>query len=129
METSSLCCTCNVTPAHHSTVSLFCTSRGVLPATCSVCCDKITMCPDIGRICKIVVALASAQVLPNRHLSTHALTQGLALGVTYIKAKFSTLRYLLFGFAFVVVTPIGVAIGIAVGSSYNRCVVELKTSL
>jgi hypothetical protein len=52
------------------------------------------------------------------------MAQGVALGVTYIKAKLSTLRYLVFGIAFVLVTPIGVAIGIAVGSSYNRC--EIK---
>ncbi len=41
-------------------------------------------------------------------------------GVTYVKAGFSTLKYLVLGFAFVIVTPIGIAIGIAVGSSYNR---------
>ena len=47
-----------------------------------------------------------------------AAVQGLALGVTYVKAGFSTLKYLVLGVAFVIVTPIGIAIGI--GSSYNR---------
>ena len=47
-------------------------------------------------------------------------TQGVALGVTYIKAGFSTVKYLLLGLAFVLVTPIGIAIGIGVGTSYNR---------
>ena len=46
--------------------------------------------------------------------------QGVALGVTYIKAGFSTVKYLLLGLAFVLVTPIGIAIGIGVGTGYNR---------
>ena len=46
--------------------------------------------------------------------------QGLALGVTYVKAGFSTVKYLILGLVFVLVTPVGIAIGIAVGTTYNR---------
>ena len=46
--------------------------------------------------------------------------QGVALGVSYVKAGFGTAKYLLLGLAFALVTPVGIAIGVGVGSSYNR---------
>ncbi len=45
--------------------------------------------------------------------------EGLALGVLFVKAGYSRLRYLILGFLFVIVTPLGVAIGIGVSNSYN----------
>ncbi|KAK9865177.1 hypothetical protein WJX84_007285 [Apatococcus fuscideae] len=49
----------------------------------------------------------------------HQGNEGLALGVLFVKAGYSRLRYLILGFLFVVVTPLGVAIGIGVSSTYN----------
>ena len=40
--------------------------------------------------------------------------------MTYCKAGFSNIKFLLFALAFVLVTPIGVAIGMGIGASYNR---------
>ena len=41
------------------------------------------------------------------------------MGILFIKAGYSRLKYFLFAAAFVVVTPLGVAIGIAVSKNYN----------
>ena len=73
----------------------------------------MTLCHNSQPACHTCCAVRLTKILI-------AAVQGLALGVTYVKAGFSTLKYLVLGFAFVIVTPIGIAIGIAVGSSYNR---------
>lgn len=52
-------------------------------------------------------------------LFCHQGNEGLALGVLFVKAGYGTLKYILFAAEFVLVTPIGVAIGIGVSSSYN----------
>ena len=49
----------------------------------------------------------------------HQGNEGLALGVLFVKAGLSRMRYALMALAFVFVTPLGVAIGIAVSSGYN----------
>ena len=49
----------------------------------------------------------------------HQGNEGLALGVLFVKAGHSRLRYILMAAAFIIVTPLGVAIGIAVSSGYN----------
>ena len=49
----------------------------------------------------------------------HQGNEGLALGVLFVKAGYSKTKYILLAAAFVVVTPLGVAIGIGVHSSYN----------
>ena len=49
----------------------------------------------------------------------HQGNEGLALGVLFVKAGYGKLKYALLAAAFIVVTPIGVAIGIVVSSSYN----------
>ena len=46
--------------------------------------------------------------------------EGLALGSAFLRAKFSSLKYMLFLLAFVLITPIGTVIGIAMGNSYNN---------
>ena len=43
----------------------------------------------------------------------------LALGTTFIRANFSNLKYILYLIVFILVTPVGIAIGIGVGSSYR----------
>ena len=43
---------------------------------------------------------------------------GLALGTAFVRAQFSTLKYVMFGIAFILVTPVGVAIGIGISRSY-----------
>jgi solute carrier family 39 (zinc transporter), member 1/2/3 len=45
--------------------------------------------------------------------------EGLALGTTFVKAEYRNLRYLLLAAAFVVITPLGIAIGIAAAATYN----------
>ena len=45
--------------------------------------------------------------------------EGLALGSAFLRAKFSTFKYFCFLLAFVLITPIGTVIGIAMGNSYN----------
>jgi zinc transporter 1/2/3 len=52
-------------------------------------------------------------------LMFHQFCEGLALGATFVKAEYSLLKYCILGFAFLIVTPIGVAIGIGVGGSYQ----------
>lgn len=49
----------------------------------------------------------------------HQGNEGVALGVLFCKAGYSKLKYVLLAAAFVLVTPIGVAIGIGVSSHYN----------
>ena len=49
----------------------------------------------------------------------HQFFEGLALGGTFVKAQYSIPRYILLSLAFVVVTPIGVAIGAGIGASYQ----------
>ena len=66
----------------------------------------ITSDPDTAR------ALAIA-------LMFHQGCEGVALGATFVKAEYSTVNYIILGVIFVLVTPIGVAIGIGVGSSYQ----------
>ena len=52
--------------------------------------------------------------------------EGLALGVTFVKAEYSSLKYCLLGLVFLIITPLGIGIGMAVGSSYRR---ESRTAL
>jgi len=49
----------------------------------------------------------------------HQGNEGLALGVLFVKAGYGRLEYMLLAAAFIIVTPLGVAIGIGVSSSYN----------
>lgn len=49
----------------------------------------------------------------------HQGNEGLALGVLFVKAGYSKTKYVLLAAAFIVVTPVGVAIGIAVSNNYN----------
>lgn len=49
----------------------------------------------------------------------HQGNEGLALGCLFIRAGYSRIKYVLFAAAFILVTPIGVAIGIGVSSNYN----------
>ena len=52
-------------------------------------------------------------------LSFHQGFEGVALGTTMIKAHYSRLNYALCALLFVMITPIGIAIGTAVGASYQ----------
>lgn len=52
-------------------------------------------------------------------LCFHQACEGMALGATFVKAEYSLLKYTILGMIFVLVTPIGVAIGIGVGSAYQ----------
>ncbi len=47
----------------------------------------------------------------------HQGNEGLALGVLFVKAGYSSVKYMLLAAAFIVVTPVGVAIGIGVSSN------------
>ncbi len=49
----------------------------------------------------------------------HQGNEGLALGVLFVKAGYSRLKYMVLAAAFVFVTPLGVAIGIGVSNNYN----------
>ncbi|KAK9825723.1 hypothetical protein WJX74_001308 [Apatococcus lobatus] len=49
----------------------------------------------------------------------HQGNEGLALGVLFVKAGYSRMRYLILGALFVIITPLGVAIGIGISNSYN----------
>lgn len=49
----------------------------------------------------------------------HQGNEGLALGVLFIKAGYSRWKYFMFAAAFVIVTPLRVAIGIGVSQDYN----------
>ena len=59
-------------------------------------------------------------------LMFHQMCEGLALGVTFVKAEYSVLKYCLLGMLFLIITPLGIAIGMGVGSSYSA---ESKTAL
>jgi len=52
-------------------------------------------------------------------LMFHQACEGLALGVTFVKAEYSVLKYCFLGLLFLVVTPVGIAIGMGVGKSYQ----------
>ena len=52
-------------------------------------------------------------------LCFHQACEGMALGATFVKAQYSLLKYTILGLIFVLVTPIGVAIGIGVGGAYQ----------
>jgi hypothetical protein len=57
----------------------------------------------------------------SRHLPKHLLQQGfdgLALGTAFARANFSSRRYTLFGVMFVLVTPLGIALGMGISKSY-----------
>ncbi|KAK9794638.1 hypothetical protein WJX73_005364 [Symbiochloris irregularis] len=56
---------------------------------------------------------------PQRSASTLEGNEGLALGVLFVKAEYSRLKYIILAFWFVIITPLGVAIGIGVSSVYN----------
>ena len=49
----------------------------------------------------------------------HQGNEGVALGILFVKAGYSKLKYALLAAAFVVVTPLGVAIGIGISNNYN----------
>ncbi|DBA80173.1 TPA: hypothetical protein ACH3X2_007641 [Trebouxia sp. C0005] len=59
-------------------------------------------------------------------LMFHQMCEGLALGVTFVKAEYSVLKYCLLGMLFLVITPLGIGIGMAVGNSYSA---ESKAAL
>ena len=52
-------------------------------------------------------------------LMFHQMCEGLALGVTFVKAEYSVLKYCLLGALFLIITPLGIAIGMGVGNSYQ----------
>jgi zinc transporter 1/2/3 len=52
-------------------------------------------------------------------LAFHQCFEGLALGSSFVAARYGVLKYALLSAAFVLVTPVGVAIGLAVNASYN----------
>jgi zinc transporter 1/2/3 len=54
------------------------------------------------------------------------LPPGLALGGTFVKAQYTTIKSVLLAFAFVIITPLGVAIGAGIGASYQT---ESKVAL
>ena len=49
----------------------------------------------------------------------HQGNEGLALGVLFVKAGYGRMKYMLLAAAFVIVTPLGVAIGIGISNNYN----------
>ncbi|DBA78801.1 TPA: hypothetical protein ACH3X1_008697 [Trebouxia sp. C0004] len=49
----------------------------------------------------------------------HQGNEGLALGVLFVKAGYNRVKYVLLAAAFILVTPLGVAIGIGVSNNYN----------
>lgn len=59
-------------------------------------------------------------------LMFHQMCEGLALGVTFVKAEYSVLKYCLLGLLFLVITPLGIGIGMGVGNSYSA---ESKAAL
>ena len=59
-------------------------------------------------------------------LMFHQMCEGLALGVTFVKAEYSVLKYCLLGVLFLVITPLGIGIGMGVGTSYSA---ESKAAL
>jgi len=59
-------------------------------------------------------------------LMFHQMCEGLALGVTFVKAEYSVMKYCLLGLLFLVITPLGIGIGMGVGNSYSA---ESKAAL
>lgn len=59
-------------------------------------------------------------------LMFHQGFEGLALGSQFMRAEFSKLKYTLLAVIFILITPLGVAIGIGVGNSYQA---DSKTAL
>lgn len=59
-------------------------------------------------------------------LMFHQMCEGLALGVTFVRAEYSTLKYCFLGLLFLIITPLGIGIGMGVGSSYQG---ESRTAL
>lgn len=49
----------------------------------------------------------------------HQGNEGLALGVLFVKAGYNRVKYTLLAAAFIIVTPLGIAIGIGVSKNYN----------
>ena len=49
----------------------------------------------------------------------HQGCEGVALGATFVNAGYSLVKYAILGIIFGLITPIGVAIGIGVGSAYQ----------
>ena len=49
----------------------------------------------------------------------HQGNEGLALGVLFVKAGYTPLKFMLLASAFIIVTPLGVASGIVISSKYN----------
>lgn len=67
----------------------------------------ITHDPDVAR--SLLIAL-----------SFHQGFEGLAIGMAFMRAEYRKVKYLLFMLAFVLVTPIGISIGIGLSTSYNE---------
>lgn len=65
---------------------------------------------DMGVVRSLTVALCFHQAF-----------EGLALGSSFVAAEYSNVKYVIFAAAFVLITPIGAALGLAVSaaSSYN----------
>lgn len=53
-------------------------------------------------------------------LGFHQGIEGISLGCTFIDAKYTRMKYLLLSMVYVVVTPIGIAIGLGIGNSYHE---------
>mmetsp|Transcript_6161 Transcript_6161/g.17686 ORF Transcript_6161/g.17686 Transcript_6161/m.17686 type:complete len:335 (-) Transcript_6161:2519-3523(-) len=53
-------------------------------------------------------------------LGFHQGIEGISLGCTFIDAKYGRLKYFLFAAAYVIVTPIGIAIGLGIGNTYHE---------
>ena len=45
--------------------------------------------------------------------------EGLALGSTFVKAQYGTVKYVVLALCFILVTPLGIAIGAGIGASYQ----------
>ena len=52
-------------------------------------------------------------------LCFHQGFEGLALGSTFVKAKYGAAKYAVLSIMFVLVTPLGIAIGLGLNASYN----------
>ena len=52
-------------------------------------------------------------------LMFHQGCEGFALGSTFVLARYSLLKYILLALAFIIITPVGIAIGTGVGASYQ----------
>ncbi len=67
----------------------------------------ITHDPDVAR--SLLIALCFHQGF-----------EGLAIGMAFMRAEYNKVKYLLFMLAFVLVTPLGISIGIGLSTSYNE---------